>query len=392
MFGDWVCSALQSFERLVDSESYTMNWLWLACTRIPIIVDLVSKTAIVVFLQLFLSFYQKVHISLSKMAEGMFVDDDTEETRMKEQIKDLQRKLSAQRKAKVAAAQRRSNPGTNGISARVAKSSLKANGKVPQEILNVVSEHVQKEGRDYKGWWQHRGEWFDVDVAYKVSTLTAAKDVAENKVEMGKEGDADDLMADAQHNDDDLLPIPNLDSYSEIAIGGQIARLLCKEQGKFIRAFGRAYAQEDTVNELLQVAVTSSKLEEDYVKSVAEELDQQMLSIWHRHVDRYLVKALTNPGLLATKKGKRGQSCIDVNVTKQAEVANELSVELMTVLMKTIEEDDIESFKIGLQKMDDLENVVDEKVRTMSVKLQKLQVDQPGMAHKRWQWSREVRP
>ena len=63
---------------------------------------------------------------------------------------------------------------------------------------------------------------------------------------MGTEADADDLMADARYNDEDLLPIPNLDAYSEVAIGGQIARLLCKEQGKFIRAFGRAYAQEDS--------------------------------------------------------------------------------------------------------------------------------------------------
>ena len=69
-------------------------------------------------------------------------------------------------------------------------------------------------------------------------------------------------------------------------------------------------------------------------------------------------------------------------MTKQAEVAIELSVELMTVLMETIEVDGIESIKIGLQKMDDLENVVDEKVRTTVTKLQKLQVDQPGMIHK----------
>ena len=91
---------------------------------------------------------------------------------------------------------------------------------------------------------------------------------------------------------------------------------------------------------------------------------------------------MTNPNLLAAKKGKRGQSCIDVNVTKQAEVANELCEELMTVLMKEIEMDDIESIKIGLQKMDDIENVVDEKVRTTVTKLQKLQVDRPGMIHK----------
>ncbi len=33
-------------------------------------------------------------------------------------------------------------------------------------------------------------------------------------------------------------------------------------------------------------------------------------------------------------------------------------------------------------KMNDIENVVDEKVRTAVVKLQQLQIEQPGMIHK----------
>ena len=107
-------------------------------------------------------------------------------------------------------------------------------------------------------------------------------------------------------------------------------------------------------------------------------LFRSVLTIWHRHVDKHLAKAMTKPRLLAAKKSEQGQSCSDVNVTKQTQVANELTMELM---MSAIEVDDIESVKVGLQKLDGLETEVDEKVRTTIVKLQKLRVEQPELIH-----------